>query len=121
MTSLTTQPQLMATAAADVAEICSAIGAANSAAAGPTTSVAAAAADEVSAATAALFGAYGQEYQAIIKQATAFHEAFAAALASAGRAYSVAEAANASAISGAATAIAKAVTSTADPQIALIM
>jgi len=121
MTSLTTQPQLMATAAADVAEIRSAIGAANSAAAGPTTSVAAAAADEVSAATAALFGAYGQEYQAIIKQATAFHEAFAAALASAGSAYSVAEAANASAISGAATAIAKAVTSTADPQIALIM
>jgi PE-PPE domain/PE family len=100
MTGLLTQPQLMAGTAADVAEIRSAIGAAKSAAAGPTTGVAAAATDEVSAAAAKLFGSYAQEYQAVLNQASIFHEDFAAALASAGNAYAAAEAANASAISG---------------------
>jgi hypothetical protein len=101
MPSLITQPQLIAAAAADVAELNSAIGAANAAAAGPTTGLVAAAQDEVSAATAALFGGYGKEYQAVLKQAAAFHEEFAAALAAAGNAYAHAEAANATAISGA--------------------
>jgi hypothetical protein len=101
MPSLITQPRLIAAAAADVAEINSAIGAAKAAAAGPTTGVAAAAADEVSAAAAKLFGSYAQEYQAVLNQASIFHEDFAAALASAGNAYAAAEAANASAISGA--------------------
>ncbi len=87
MTSLLTQPQLIKTAARNVAEIRSAIGAANAAAAGPTTGVAAAAADEVSAAAAKLFGSYAQEYQAVLNQASIFHEDFAAALASAGDAY----------------------------------
>jgi PE-PPE domain/PE family len=101
MTSLITEPQLVETAAADVADIRSAISAAKAAAAGPTTGVAAAAADEVSAAAAKLFGSYAQDYQAVLAQAAAFHEEFAAALASAGSAYAAAEAANASAISGA--------------------
>jgi hypothetical protein len=101
MTSLVAQPQLMAAAAADVAEIRSAIGAAKAAAAGPTTGLVAAAQDEVSAITAALFGRYGQEYQAVLKQAAAFHAEFAAALAGAGNAYAQTEAANANAISGA--------------------
>jgi hypothetical protein len=101
MPSLLTQPRLIAAAAADVAEINSAIGAAKAAAAGPTTGLVAAAQDEVSAAAAALFGGYGKEYQAVLKQAAAFHEEFAAALASAGNAYVAAEAANANAISGA--------------------
>jgi hypothetical protein len=61
----------------------------------------AAAQDEVSAAAAALFGGYGKEYQAVLAQAAAFHEEFAAALTAAGNAYATAEAANASAISGA--------------------
>jgi hypothetical protein len=99
MRSLLTQPQVITTAAANVAEIKRAIGAAKSAAATPTTGVVAAAADEVSAATAKLFGGYAQEYQAVLNQAAAFHEEFAAALASAGSAYAEAEAANASAIS----------------------
>ena len=102
MTTLLTEPQFVETAAANVAEIRSAIGAAKAAAAGPTTGLAAAAQDEVSAATAKLFGAYAQEYQSVLTQAGAFHEEFAAALASAGNAYAAAEAANASAISGAA-------------------
>ena len=101
MTGLLTEPQLINTAAGSVAEIRSAIGAAKAVAAGPTTGVAAAAADEVSAAAAKLFGSYAQEYQAVLNQASIFHEDFAAALASAGNAYAAAEAANASAISGA--------------------
>jgi hypothetical protein len=55
--------------------------------------------------TATLFGAYGQEYQAILQQASAFHEQFVAALAAAGNAYTEAEAANATAISGALGAV----------------
>ena len=100
MTGLLTEPRLINTAAGNVAEIRSAIGAAKAAAAGPTTGVAAAAADEVSAAAAKLFGSYAQEYQAVLNQGSIFHEDFAAALASAGNAYAAAEAANASAISG---------------------
>jgi hypothetical protein len=98
MTSLLTQPQLITTAAGDVEEIRSAIGAAKAAVAGPTAGLVAAAQDEVSAATAKLFGAYAQEYQSILARAAAFHEEFAATLASAGKAYAATEAANASAV-----------------------
>jgi hypothetical protein len=98
MTSFIAQPQLMAAAAADAAQINSVIGAARTAAAGPTTGVVAAAEDEVSAVAAALFGGYGQQYQAILQQASAFHEEFVAALAAAGNAYAQAEAAAASAL-----------------------
>jgi hypothetical protein len=95
MSYMTAQPDLMGAAAANVAGIQSAIAAANAAAAGPTTSLLAAAADEVSAATATLFGGYGQEYQAVIKQAAAFHDQFAQALAAAGLAYVETDIANA--------------------------
>jgi hypothetical protein len=98
---LHTQPQLIKTAARNVAEIRSAIGAAKAEDAGPTTRVMVAAADEVSAVTAKLFGSYAQDYQAVLSQATAFHEEFAAALASAGNAYATAEDANASGIASA--------------------
>jgi hypothetical protein len=101
VTYLVARPQLIASAAADIAEINSAIDAAKFAAAGPTTGVMAAAADEVSAAAAALFGGYGQQYQALLKQAAVFPEEFVQALAGAGRAYAAADAANAAAISGA--------------------
>ncbi len=109
MTTLLTEPQLVETAAANVAEIRSEISEAKAAAAGPTTGLAAAAQDEVSAATAKLFGAYAQEYQSVLTQAGAFHEEFAAALASAGNAYAAAEAANASAISRVAPTLTSAV------------
>ncbi|MGA8253224.1 MAG: PE-PPE domain-containing protein [Mycobacterium sp.] len=99
MTNLLTEPQLVETAAADVAEIKLVIGEAKAAAALPTTGLAAAAADEVSAATAHLFGAYAKDYQALLNRAAAFHEEFAAKLASAGNAYATAEAANASVVS----------------------
>jgi PE-PPE domain/PE family len=101
MSYLTTQPQLLTEAAANVAGIRSSITAANAAAAGSTTSVMAAASDEVSAAAASFFGAYGQEYQAAIAAATAFHDQFAAALAAAGNAYTGAESAAVSMLGGA--------------------
>lgn len=92
MTSLITQPQILTTAAADASAIGSAIEEAKAAAAGPTTSLAAAAEDEVSAITAQFFGSFGQEYQALLQQASAFHGQFVAALAGAGNAYAQAEA-----------------------------
>jgi hypothetical protein len=94
MPSLSTQPQLIARAATDVADINSAISAAKAAATGPTTGLLAAAHDEVSAAVAALFGEYGKEYQSLLRQAATFHEQFAAALAGAGDTYAQAEATN---------------------------
>jgi len=92
MTSMLVQPQLMVTAASDAAGIGSAIEQARSAAAAPTTGLVAAAEDEVSAATAALFGSFGQQYQAMLAQATAFHDQFVAALSGASTTYAQAEA-----------------------------
>ncbi len=100
MSYVLTAPAILASAATDVDGIASAIGAANAAAAAPTSGVLAAAGDEVSAAIANLFGAYGQEYQAIVKQAAAFHSEFTQALAAAGNAYAQAEAANAALVNG---------------------
>jgi hypothetical protein len=81
------QPQAMAAAAADVADVGSVISDASAAAAGPTTGVLDAAADEVSAATASLFNSYAREYQSLVKRAGHFHEGFARLLASAGNSY----------------------------------
>ncbi|WP_142284457.1 PE family protein, partial [Mycobacterium tuberculosis] len=55
----------------EVAGIGSAVSTAGAAAAGPTCALAAAAGDEVSAAIAKPFGAYGQEYQAVLAQVEA--------------------------------------------------
>lgn len=91
MSTLIAQPQLLASAAADASAIGSAIDEARAAAAGSTTNLVAAAQDEVSAVTAEFFGAFGQEYQALLQQATAFHNQFVASLGSAGTAYTQAE------------------------------
>lgn len=109
MSYVTTQPQVIADAAASLAQIRSAMASASAAAASPTTSLLAAAQDEVSAAAAALFGSYAQEYQAVVSQASLFHDEFVRALTGAGNAYAVAEATNA------APAL------LADPFVALIM
>jgi len=100
MTNLLADPQLLTAAAADTQQINAALSQARAAAAGPTTSVAAAAADEISAAAAELFGAYGAQYQGVLAQASAFHEQFAAALASAATTSAGAEAAAASLLRG---------------------
>jgi hypothetical protein len=89
-----TEPQIMAAVATDVEGIGSAISTASADAAGPTSGLLAPAADEVSAAITNLFGAYGREYQAVVRHAAAFHDEFTRALAAAGNAYASAERVN---------------------------
>jgi hypothetical protein len=121
MTSLTAQPQLLASAAADTAQISSEITAAKSAAAGPTTSLVAAAEDEVSALTTTLFNTYAQDYHALLGQATAFHDEFAQLLATAGNTYAGAESDIAALLGPAAANPGVAVTKAADPAVNAIL
>lgn len=96
MAYLVAEPQLLWGAAADMAELGSAIRAAN---------VAAAAADEVSTAIANLFSAHGRHYQAAAAQAVEFHDRFANSLAAACKAYASADTDNAAAMSATLNAI----------------
>jgi hypothetical protein len=121
MTSLTAQPQLLASAAADTAQISSAISAAKSAAAGRTTGLVAAAEDEVSALTTTLFNTYAQDYHALLGQATAFHDEFAQLLATAGNTYAGAESEVAALLGPAAANPGVAVTKAADPTVNAIL
>ena len=98
MSFVTTQPEMLASAAGDLQSIGSAVAAGNMAAAAPTTGVVPAAADEVSALTAAQFAAHAQMYQAIGAQATAIHELFVNTLGTSAGSYAVTEAANAVAV-----------------------
>jgi hypothetical protein len=121
MTSLITQPQLLTTAAADTSQIGSAISAAKTAAASRTTGLVAAAEDEVSALTTTLFNTYGQEYHALLGQATAFHDEFAQLLASAGNTYAGAEANIAALLGPPGANPGVAITKAADPQVNAIL
>jgi triacylglycerol lipase len=87
-------PEVLGTAATDLASIGSTVNVANAAAAAPTTSIVAAAEDEVSAAIAELFSGHGQAYQALSAQAAAFHDQFVQALTATAGSYASAEAAN---------------------------
>ncbi|HTY29970.1 PE family protein [Mycobacterium sp.] len=69
-------PQMMTSAASDLATIGSNVSAAHLVAAAPTLAVIPAAADEVSASIAHLFSAHAQDYQALAGQAAAFHQQF---------------------------------------------
>jgi hypothetical protein len=80
MSFVTAAPEFVMAAAGDLADIGSALGAANAVAALPTTGIAAAAADEVSTQIAAMFGAYAQKYQALSAQSAAFHNEFVSLL-----------------------------------------
>jgi hypothetical protein len=97
MSYVTTQPQMLSAAAGNLHGIGSSVSAATAAAAGPTTGVVPAAADEVSALTAAQFGAHAQTYQAISAQAAAIHDQFVATLETSAGSYLATEAANAAA------------------------
>jgi hypothetical protein len=101
MTYVIAEPQLMASVAAEIEEIGSALSAANAAAAAPTSAMAVAAGDEVSAAVADMFGGFGQEYQALVAQFEAFHNQFQQTLAAAGIAYAETETAIAAGLQGA--------------------
>ncbi|WP_142996198.1 PE family protein, partial [Mycobacterium kansasii] len=89
-------PDVVALAAADLADIGSTLTAANAAAAVPTSGLAAAAADEVSKAIAAVFSSYAQQYQALSAQVATLQGQFVRTLTDAGNAYAAAEAANVS-------------------------
>src|SRR5262245_60039771 len=85
----------MATAT-DLADIGSALSAANSATSARIAALLPAAADEVSTALASLFAGYGRDFQALSAQAAAFHARFIQTLIDTGAAYAAAEAAAAS-------------------------
>jgi len=125
MPDLISTPEALASTAADVQNIGSAINAARTSASGQTTGLLAAAEDEVSAAIANLFGVYGRQYQAALSQAAAFHTEFTQALAAAASTYAQAEAANAALVGGGAStgtsAVAVMKLAAGDPLYALIM
>ncbi|MEB4177241.1 PE family protein [Mycobacterium ulcerans] len=97
MSFVTTQPEALAAAAANLQGIGTTMSAQNAAAAAPTTGVVAAAADEVSALTAAQFAGHAQMYQAVSAQAAVIHEMFVNTLATSSGSYAATEAANAAA------------------------
>jgi hypothetical protein len=97
MCFVTTQPEALTAASANLQAIGSIVSAHNAAAAGPTTGVIPAAADAVSALTAAQFAAHAQTYQAVSNQATAIHEMFVHTLSISAESYAATEAANATA------------------------
>lgn len=87
-------PEVMASAATDLATIVSNVSAAHAAAALPTAAVLSAAKDEVSTGVAHVFSQYGLDYQALAGQATAFHDQFVQHLSASAKAYAGAEAGN---------------------------
>jgi hypothetical protein len=86
-------PEMMTSAATDLATIGSTLSAAHMAVA-PTLAVIPAAADEVSASIADLFSRYAGGYQALTGQASVFHEQFVQNLTASAGSYASTEAAN---------------------------
>jgi tRNA G26 N,N-dimethylase Trm1 len=97
MTFVTTQPEMLTSAAGQLQGVGTAVAAQNAAIAAPTTGVVPAAADEVSALTAAQFASHAQTYQAVSAQAAAMHEMFVRILSASADSYATTEAANAAA------------------------
>lgn len=95
MSFVNVRPEILTTAAGELAGAGSALDAQNSAAATPTAGLVPAAADEVSAATAGHFTAQAQAYQAASAQAAALHNRFVAMLNSDAHLYADAEGLNA--------------------------
>lgn len=87
MSHVMVAPELMESAAANLATIGETLNAAHLTAAAPTVAVLPAAADEVSASIADLLSGYGQEYQKLAGEAAAFHEQFVQALKASANAY----------------------------------
>jgi hypothetical protein len=95
MSFLIAMPELVESAATDLAGIGSSLAEAATTAATPTTAIAAAAEDEVSIAVASMFGNFGQQFQALSAQAQAFHHQFVRLINAGAGAYARTEAANA--------------------------
>src|SRR5262249_1627622 len=92
MSFVTAAPEIMTSAATDLATIGSNVSAAHAAAAARAAGVLAAAEDEVSAAIGAVFSAHGQGFQALGAQAAAFHNQFVQTLTASAGSYLGAEA-----------------------------
>ncbi|WP_156772276.1 PE family protein, partial [Mycobacterium sp. 1245805.9] len=95
MTFLIAVPDVMQTAAGQLAGIGDALSQANGAAAATTTEITAAGADEVSAAIASVFGSHAQQYQALSAQLETFHQQFVQLMSGGAAQYGLTEAANA--------------------------
>lgn len=91
-------PEMIATAATDVAAVGSTLSAEHVAAAASTVTLLPAAADEVSVSIAHLFSRYAQDYQSLAGQAAAFHEQFVQHLNASAGSYASTEAANAASL-----------------------
>ena len=119
MSSVIATPELITTAATDLANIGSNLSAAHTAAA-PTLAVLPAAADEVSAGIAHLFSAHAQDYQALAGRAAAFHQQFVQNLTAGAGSYASAEAANAAVLqplNAVAGSVASAIAAPANPLV----
>ncbi len=95
MSFVSVVPDIVTAAAGNLADIGSAMTAANAAAATPTTGLVAMASDEVSAAVTAVFSSHAQAYQNLGAQAAAFHDQFVRTLSGGAGAYVATEIANA--------------------------
>jgi PE family len=95
MSSLIAAPELITTAATDLANIGSTLTAPHLTAAAPTVALAPAAGDEVSAGIAQLFSQHAANYQAVAGQAAAFNDQFVQHLTASAGSFAHAEAANA--------------------------
>ncbi|CAM3277315.1 PE family protein [Mycobacterium intermedium] len=98
MAYVVADPAWMTTAASDLATIESDVSAARLVAAARTTSVVPAAADEISAAIANLMSTHALDFQAMMQNASTFHEQFTHNINAAAASYSSTESASAAAI-----------------------
>jgi PE family len=86
-------PELMTSAATDLATIGSNLAAAHTAATAPTVGLIPAAADEVSAAVTSFFSGHAHAFQGLAGKAAAFHDQFVATLKAGAHSYAATEAA----------------------------
>ncbi|MEQ6325145.1 PE family protein [Mycobacterium canetti] len=84
-------PEILSSAATDIAGIGAALSAANAAAAPPTTGLLAAAADDVSVSVAALFAGHAMEYQTLSAGLSALHQQLVRSLAAGAGSYAATE------------------------------
>ncbi len=94
MSFVSATPEIMTSAATDLATIGSDLDAAHKAAAASSVVVMPAAADEVSAAISAVFGNYAQGFQSLAGRAAAFHDQFVRTLSAGAASYAGAEVAS---------------------------
>ncbi|MBY0390758.1 MAG: PE family protein [Mycobacterium pseudokansasii] len=94
MSILTTEPEMLQSAATKLQALGSSMICRNAAAAAATMNVVPPAADEVSVLTAMHLAAHAQAFQVVYARAVAIHEAFVATLAACGDSYTAVEATN---------------------------